>query len=77
MFWLPERRHSAHAGREIQERYATAIALWDASHNRDSHGFLPEQHERWLQYIAPIKGEINVERAAFWKWLVEHGRVKP
>jgi hypothetical protein len=76
MFWLPERKHSAHADQEIQERYATAIALWDASHNRDRRGLLPEQRERWLQYIAATHGELRYERAAFWRWLVKKGRVK-
>ena len=76
MFWQTEREHSAPPDGEIQERYATAIALWDASHNRDSHGLLPEQRERWLQYVAAMNGEISFERAAFWRWLIKTGRVK-
>jgi hypothetical protein len=75
MFWPPERDPTARADRDIRERHASAIALRDASHNRDRRGFLPEQHERWLQYIAAINGELSFERAAFWKWLVENGRV--
>ena len=75
MYWLPERESTAHADQEIQERYVSAIALWDASHNRNSRGFLPEQRERWLQYIAAINGELRFEHAAFWQWLVKNGRV--
>ena len=76
MFWRPERDSLARADQTIRERYASAIALWEASHNRDRRGFLPEQRERWLQYVAAINGEISIERAAFWQWLVKNGRVK-
>jgi hypothetical protein len=76
MYWQPERDPTAHADQDIRERYASAIALWEASQNRDSRGFLPEQHQRWLQYIAAINGELSFERATFWEWLVENGRVK-
>ena len=75
MFGLPEREPTGPADQDIQERYSSAIALWDTSHNRDRNGFLPEQRERWLKYIATVSGELSFERAAFWKWLVEHGRV--
>ena len=75
MFWRSERDAFARADRAIQERYASAIASWDADHNRDSRGFLPEQRERWLQYVAAINGDFSFEHAAFWQWLVERGRV--
>ena len=75
MFRLPERDPLARADKAIQERYASAIASWDADHHRDSRGFLPEQRERWLRYITAINGDFSFEHATFWQWLVERGRV--
>jgi hypothetical protein len=34
------------------------------------------QRELRLQYMAATKAELRCERAAFWKWFVEHGRAK-
>ena len=75
MSWLPGRKPPGHAHQDITERYASAIALWDASHDRDRRGLSPEQRERWRQYIAAINGNISFEHAAFWHWLVKNGRV--
>ena len=61
--------------REIRERYAVAIAVWDDVHRRDRRGHLPEQALRLRQYVAAVKGGFSPESAAFVRWLVNNGRM--
>jgi hypothetical protein len=65
----------ARADRDIQARYALAIALWDEAHQRNRRGYLPEQRLRWCQFIDAVNGQFSLEHAAFARWLVDNGRL--